>query len=67
MIISRRFSTLTDKDNNFAQNAYRMADSMITYMITTGIFVFLVGILFGARAKRYRSGYKASMEGQAAE
>ena len=42
-----------------------MADSMIAYAITTGIFVFLVGILFGARAKRYRSGFKASMESPA--
>lgn len=67
MIISFRCMSQTDKDNNFAQNAYRMADLMITYMITTGIFVFLVGILFGSRAKRYRSGYKASMESPAPE
>lgn len=42
-----------------------MADSMIAYMITAGVFVFLVGIVFGARAKRYRSGFKASMESPA--
>ncbi|MEO9295449.1 MAG: hypothetical protein ABI347_07610 [Nitrososphaera sp.] len=29
-----------------------MADAMTTYAITIGVFVFLVGILFGARAKR---------------
>ncbi|GEM_PF-1506124 len=34
-----------------------MADAMFMYGIVTGMFVFLVGILFGARAKRYRSGW----------
>lgn len=29
-----------------------MADAMMTYAITVGIFVFLVGILFGTRARR---------------
>lgn len=29
-----------------------MADAMATYVITAGVFVFLVGILFGARARR---------------
>ncbi len=29
-----------------------MADAMMTYAITIGVFVFLVGILFGTRARR---------------
>lgn len=35
-----------------------MADEMFMYAVTTGIFVFLVAIMFGARAKRYSSGRK---------
>lgn len=34
-----------------------MADEMFMYAVTTGIFVFLVAIMFGARAKRYSSGW----------
>jgi hypothetical protein len=34
-----------------------MADSMFMFAVTTGIFAFLVAVCFGARAKRYRSGY----------
>jgi hypothetical protein len=34
-----------------------MADGMIMFAVTTGIFVFLVAVVFGARAKRYSSGY----------
>ncbi|HEV8404897.1 MAG TPA: hypothetical protein VGQ13_03220 [Nitrososphaera sp.] len=37
-----------------------MADSMIMFGVTAGIFVFLAAIVFGARAKRYRSGYTTS-------
>jgi len=40
-----------------------MADAMMTYTITAGIFVFLTAILFGARAKRYRSGFSSGVEG----
>jgi hypothetical protein len=31
---------------------YTMADSLMSYAIVTGVFVFLVAILFGARGKR---------------
>jgi hypothetical protein len=31
-----------------------MADAMATFGITIGVFVFLVGILFGTRARRPR-------------
>jgi len=40
-----------------------MADAMMTYYITAGIFAFLTAILFGSRAKRYRSGFSAGAEG----
>jgi hypothetical protein len=34
--------------------SWPMADALSTYMITVGVFVFLVGILFGARDRRPR-------------
>lgn len=37
-----------------------MAESMFMYYVTGGVFVFLVAILFGARAKRYSSGYTSA-------
>jgi hypothetical protein len=37
-----------------------MADAMIMFAVTAGIFAFLVAVVFGARAKRYSSGYKSS-------
>jgi hypothetical protein len=37
-----------------------MADSMLMFAVTAGIFVFLVAVVFGARAKRYSSGYTTS-------
>ena len=33
-----------------------MADSMLMFAVTAGIFVFLMAVVFGARAKRYSSG-----------
>jgi hypothetical protein len=41
-----------------------MADEMMMFAVTTGIFAFLVAVVFGARAKRYSSGY-AKAEGHA--
>lgn len=41
-----------------------MADATMMFAVTTGVFVFLVAIVFGARAKRYSSGY-ATAEGHA--
>lgn len=40
-----------------------MADAMFMFAVTAGIFVFLAAVTFGARAKRYGSGY--SKEGHA--
>ena len=34
-----------------------MADGMMMFAVTTGVFVFLVAVVFGVRAKRYGSGY----------
>jgi hypothetical protein len=35
-----------------------MADALMTYAITAGIFAFLTAILFGSRAARKRHGEK---------
>ena len=34
-----------------------MADTIMSYAITAGIFVFLTAILFGTRARRRSHGY----------
>lgn len=34
-----------------------MADAMMSYAITAGIFAFLTAILFGTRARRRSHGY----------
>lgn len=34
-----------------------MADSVASYAIAIGVFVFLAAVLFGSRAKRYSTGY----------
>jgi hypothetical protein len=39
-----------------------MADAMFMYMVTTGIFVFLVAVVFGARGARKRRGSSDRME-----
>lgn len=39
---------------------FGMADSMFMFYVTAGVFVFLVAILFGSRAKRYSSGYSSA-------
>jgi len=40
-----------------------MADSIQTYEIVAGIFVFLTAILFASRARRYKGGFTAGAEG----
>jgi hypothetical protein len=37
-----------------------MAEEVFMFAVTTGIFVFLTAIVFGARAKRYSAGYTPS-------
>ena len=39
-----------------------MADAMFMYMVTTGIFVVLVAVVFGARGARKRRGSSDHME-----
>ncbi|HVX02465.1 MAG TPA: hypothetical protein VHA09_04865 [Nitrososphaera sp.] len=37
-----------------------MAEQMFIFGVTTGMFAFLVGIVFAARARRYSQGYTSS-------
>lgn len=37
-----------------------MAEEIFMFAVTTGVFVFLVGVLFGTRAKRYSQGNATS-------
>ncbi|AIC17064.1 hypothetical protein NVIE_027870 [Nitrososphaera viennensis EN76] len=60
MIISCSAGSNTDKDKSFGQNAYGMAEEMFIFGVTTGVFAFLVGIVFAARARRYSQGYKSA-------
>ena len=39
-----------------------MAEETFMFAVTAGIFVFLVAVLFGSRARRYSQGY-GSAEG----
>jgi hypothetical protein len=39
-----------------------MADAMLMYAVTTGIFAFLVAVVFGARGARKRRGPEESAE-----
>lgn len=58
MIISLREVSPCNKDIKIqAWLCYDMADAMMMFAVTAGIFVFLVAVVFGARAKRYGSGY----------
>lgn len=57
MIISRLGADQTDKDNNFWANAYGMSEVPIIFGVTIGMFVFFVGLIFAARARRYSQGY----------
>jgi hypothetical protein len=58
MIISLGETLPCDKDIKFqAWLCGDMADGMMMFAVTAGIFAFLVAVVFGARAKRYGSGY----------
>lgn len=61
MIISLHGTLPCNKDIKFqAWLCGDMADSMFMFAVTAGIFAFLVAVVFGARAKRYSSGYTSS-------
>jgi hypothetical protein len=48
---------------SFGQALGNMAEETFMYAVTAGIFVFLVAVLFGSRARRYSQGYTPA-EGQ---
>jgi len=37
-----------------------MAEEMFMFAVTTGIFAFMVAVLFVSRARRYSQGYMSS-------
>ncbi|WP_158385098.1 hypothetical protein [Candidatus Nitrososphaera evergladensis] len=37
-----------------------MAEEVFIFGVVTGVFAFLVGIVFAARARRYSQGYSSS-------
>jgi hypothetical protein len=37
-----------------------MAEETFMFAVTAGVFVFLVAVLFGSRARRYSQGYTPS-------
>jgi hypothetical protein len=37
-----------------------MAEETFMFAVTAGVFVFLVAVLFGSRARRYSQGYTQS-------
>jgi hypothetical protein len=45
---------------SFRQALGNMAEETFMYAVTAGIFVFLVAVLFGSRARRYSQGYTSS-------
>ena len=58
MLLSFKHNIPPDKDNKIqAKSNLKMADAMFMFYVTAGVFVFLVAILFGSRAKRYKAGY----------
>jgi hypothetical protein len=60
MLISCSAQSNSNKDKNLRPNANDMAEQMFIFGVTTGMFVLLVGIVFGARARRYSQGYTSS-------
>jgi hypothetical protein len=39
-----------------------MAEEVFIFGVTTGIFAFLVGVVFAARARRHSQGYTTAVE-----
>ncbi len=61
MILSLDGTLPCNKDIKFqAWLCGDMAEEMFMFAVTAGVFAFLVAIVFGARAKRYSSGYTSS-------
>jgi hypothetical protein len=47
---------------SFCSAARNMAEETFMFAVTAGVFVFLVAVLFGSRARRYRQGYTPPSE-----
>ena len=62
MIISCGKKSNTNKHKASAQNASGMAEQVFIFGVTAGLFAFLTGVVFAARARRYGQGY-AKTEG----
>jgi hypothetical protein len=45
---------------SFMQGFHNMAEETFMFAVTAGVFVFLVAVLFGSRARRYSQGYMPS-------
>jgi hypothetical protein len=45
---------------SFMQGSRNMAEETFMFAVTAGVFVFLVAVLFGSRARRYSQGYTPS-------
>ena len=57
-IIPRR--KVVHKDIKFHKRFSNMAEETFMFAVTTGVFVFLVAVLFGSRARRHSQGYAKS-------
>jgi hypothetical protein len=57
MIISRRAGHDTKSIITFGQTDSDMAEEVFMFGVTIGMFVVLVGIIFGARGRRYSRGF----------
>jgi hypothetical protein len=61
MLISLDGTLPCDKDIKFrAWLSGDMSEEMFMFAVTAGVFAFLMAIVFGARSKRYSSGYTSS-------
>ena len=61
MIISCGLKGANNKDKTFARNSHNMAEQMFIFGVVTGMFVFLVGIVFAARSRRYSQGFASTV------
>lgn len=54
----------SDKDNKIGKKRNGMAETAMAMIAgtTVGVFIFLVAILFGSRARRYSSGFTSGVE-----
>ena len=60
MILSQHVMMHFIKVLSFIQAPGNMAEEIFMFAVTAGVFVFLVAVLFGSRARRYSQGYAPS-------